>query len=321
VHENAGFVVLRNFRGPCVNVSRKLSLTRVWNRFPANVFVVIVGVPRRKRSVHAKSRETRETPQKLSLKYTTKLKIPSFPRTGFSIADSSPRPDIWPKKKEETITSRFLSSCFKRGRLFSADKTLSKEKMSTASQRVGSWSMRTCGRDALGEIFLWRTKNDSLGRCRMLRRRVLRDKCLWSCIDIDGNSISRTCCQLVSPLRGYPRYFPRIWIHVLRTSRRSAPACSPGRVPLRVLRDSSLCHTFRLPTLPGGKSLYRHLWERGATMTSIRFHERIVARKSPPPSRRQYIFPRNKIDPHTRLEAGGDQSLSYARCYTRSSIE
>jgi len=97
------------------------------------------------------------------------------------------------------------------------------------------------------------------------------------------------------------------------------PACSPSRVPLRVLRDSSLCHTFRLPTLPGGKSLYRHLWERGSTMTPIRFHERIVARKSPPPSRRQYIFPRNKIDPHTWLEAGGEQLLS--RCRTNSQLD
>jgi len=71
----------------------------------------------------------------------------------------------------------------------------------------------------------------SLGRFRVLRRHVLRDKRLWSCTSIDSNSIPKNVLSARSFPAGYPGYFPRIWIHVLRR-RRSAPTCSCPAPPL-----------------------------------------------------------------------------------------
>lgn len=127
--------------------------------------------------------------------------------------------------------------------------------------------MQSCSRrNAWCDIFEGRTGNKDLGRfspawCACaLHRHVLRDKRLWSCIDIDSNSIPRTCCQLVSPLRDILGIFPGSEYTYTFT----APACSlarSARVPLRVLRDSTLCHTFRLPTLPWEESRYIDTFE------------------------------------------------------------
>lgn len=114
-------------------------------------------------------------------------------------------------------------------------------------------------RNAWCDIFEGRAGNKDLGRfsrasacARALRRHVLRDKRLWSCIGIDSNSIPRTCCQLVSPLRDIPGIFPgsEYTYTYYGAGLFARSLARSARVPLRVLRDSSLCHTFRLPTLP-----------------------------------------------------------------------
>lgn len=93
---------------------------------------------------------------------------------------------------------------------------------------------------------------------------------------------------------GYPGYFSRIWIHVYQLRPRLTrslfrSASSPAESFTRFL---ALSH-FSVTNFAIGESS-RYLW--GGATTPTRFQERIVARKSPSPRSRRYIFPRNKID-------------------------
>lgn len=165
--------------------------------------------------------------------------------------------------------------------------------------------MQTRSLDVWCDIFAGRAGNKDLGRFSLSRprtsqRHVLKDKRLWSCIDIDSNSIPRTCCQLVPPLRDIPGIFLGSEYTYANSLTRSLGLESRWEfyeIPRFVtLFGYQLCRR-RV------ESLYRPLW--GGATTPTRFQERIVARESPSPRSRRYIFPWNKIDlfPNTRYSS------------------